>query len=103
VQRPRPIPTTVDPDAQDLQSARNALMWLLGVNGLLMVMLTASALTGSAWHWQVPVFLLAVQALFIAAVFLPMLLYRVVRKNEHFRLAAARSFLWFCDALGLAV
>jgi hypothetical protein len=101
--RPRPIPTIIDPVAQDLESGRQVFIWLLGVNILLAFMLTAAAWSGSAWLWQVPVFILALEALFLITVFLPMLLYRLLRKKEHFKLAASRSLLWFSEALGLAV
>jgi hypothetical protein len=101
--RPRPVPLTIDPEEHDLRAGGTALVALLGLNGLLVVLLVVSALGGSVWLWQVPVFILALEGLFFVAVFLPMLLYRVARKKESLKLAASRSLLWFSEALGLAV
>jgi hypothetical protein len=101
--RPRPVPTLVDPDTQDLRSARTACIVLLVVNGVLIALMGISLLTGSTALWQLPVFIIAIEALFFVGVFIPMLAYRFVRKKERLKLAASRSLLWFTETLGLAV
>ena len=101
--RPRPVPVLTDPELEDLRAGRTAFLVLLVVDSLLAVMLIGSAVTHSQSLWQVSIFILALEALFLVAVFMPMLVYRLARKKENFKLAASRSVLWFTEALGLAV
>jgi hypothetical protein len=43
-----------------------------------------------------------VEGIFFVVFFLPLFLFRLVRRKENARLAASRAAYWFIEALGLA-
>lgn len=88
-------------EARDLAFGRKACIVLLGVNMLLAVAfllgLTASAPVASWALW-----IILLEGLFAAVIFVPMLAYRMICKKEPVRLAASRALQSFVDALGIA-
>lgn len=89
-------------EAADLAFGRNALKILSTLNALLLLVFFLSHAAPLRQLQDLPAWLFAVEGIFFVVLFLPVFLFRLVRRNESPKLAASRAVYWFVEALGLA-
>ncbi len=89
-------------EAEDLAFGWKALKVLFAMNALLLLVLFLSQAGPLRQLVAFPAWLFAVEGIFFVVFFLPVFLFRLVRRKENARLAASRAAYWFIEALGLA-
>ena len=89
-------------EAADLAFGRYAMKLFLAVNSLLLSVLAMTYTDFDASLRDLPLTIFLVESLLLTLVFLPVLVFRIVRKRETLKLAAARAAHWLLDSVGMA-
>ena len=100
--RPLPIRSEIDLEAQDLAFGRKAIKILIILNAAVLVLLLLPAMGVNHALSEISLWFFVIQAIFLIIVFLPIFIYRLVKRGERPKLAAARALHWFIETLGLA-
>ena len=102
MQRPLPIRSEIDLEAEDLAFGRKAIKILAALNATLLVLILLPAIGVTHALSEVPLWFFLIQFIFLVVVFLPVLAYRLIKRRERLKLAASRALHWFIETLGLA-